>query len=57
LVGMAYRGFIAPVLDGHYTDSKTLIFLGLCAVVIAAHLSLSLGLATLIDKRVFKTKS
>jgi hypothetical protein len=57
LVGMAYPGFIVLLLDGHFTDSKTLIFLGFCAVVIAAHLSLSLGLATLIDKRFFKTKS
>jgi len=36
---------------------KTFAFVGLSAVVIAAHLGLSLGLATLIDKRFFRTKS
>ena len=36
---------------------KTFVFIGLSAVVIAAHLGLSLGLATLIDKRFFRTKS
>jgi hypothetical protein len=57
LVCMAYPGFIVLLLDGSITNSKTLFFLGFCAVIIAAHLSLSFGLATLIDKRFFKPKS
>jgi hypothetical protein len=56
-VWLAYPAFFGLLLDGSITHPKTLFFLGLCVVVIAAHLSLSLGIATLIDRRFFRTKS
>ena len=56
-VWVAYPAFFGLLLDGSITHPKTLLFLGLCSVVIAAHLGLVIGLATLIDKKCFRTKS
>ena len=61
----AFFGFLlewfSHLLDGISASStseyKTFAFIGISAIVIAAHLSLSLGLATLIDRRFFRTKS
>jgi hypothetical protein len=67
-VWIAYPAFFGLLLEwlSHLFDDvpasfvpqyKTFLFAGISAVIIAVHLSLSLGIATLIDKRFFRTKS